>query len=501
MTAKLLIISDPTAYSDPDGDVPAFYRAVADSSSFQALHLQSQQVTQTPSALWRGVPLSPGLTHDQFCKLSQEPGQAVGINEVDAVFCRSLKPFGIGYLDSLAAIEGSVRFLNRPSSKIHQVKSEFLPDVASDFMPPTLVSSDHQKIKSFLDQYGMVVAKQGNSTHGKGVCRIQQVGHGCYRSEHGSHGIGIDDSLDALLRRLESSADEPLQFMRYLARATSAGDKRVVVVDGEILGAYLRRSASGHWINNVARDGIPYPAEVGDDEREAIRQTWPVYAAMGMRVLGYDFLQDDQARWRISEINVGNICGFVPSLVGPAAMPRFLDWIYSFSRARSSLCVRPALLSDCAAISAIYRQSIAVGGVTMDDGSYSAGKAREKLTALGLRERLLVATRLGEVIGWAELKQYSPRVGYHHAAETSVYVHRSEQGSGVGSQLMRALLEEARSLSYQHLSAKVVCGNEHSLSFHRRFGFELVGKQHRIGFSRGIWHDVMILEMLLSEGA
>jgi phosphinothricin acetyltransferase len=104
---------------------------------------------------------------------------------------------------------------------------------------------------------------------------------------------------------------------------------------------------------------------------------------------------------------------------------------------------------------------------------------------------------LGEVLGWAELKTYSPRAGYSRCAETSVYVHPCAQGQGVGAQLLQQLIAKAQDLGYVHLVAKVVAGNDHSIRFHQRFGYECVGIQRRIGYLRGRWYDVTILQRLL----
>lgn len=99
-------------------------------------------------------------------------------------------------------------------------------------------------------------------------------------------------------------------------------------------------------------------------------------------------------------------------------------------------------------------------------------------------------------MGWGQLMPYSQRVGYSHCAETSVYVHPSVQGQGLGTQLQRQLLETAQSKGYAHLVAKVVAGNHNSIRFHERFGYEIVGTQRRIGYLRGRWYDVTILQRI-----
>ena len=121
--------------------------------------------------------------------------------------------------------------------------------------------------------------------------------------------------------------------MRYLKRVDE-GDKRVVVVDGEIYGAYIRRSQSGHWVNNVSGDGECTLAEITDAEREAIAKTVGHYRDRGLHTLGYDFLMDNDGTWRISEINAGNIGGFarLELLTNKPVVERLISWMIEFAQ-------------------------------------------------------------------------------------------------------------------------------------------------------------------------
>ena len=497
MSAKLLLIADPRRYPDADGDVPGFYRAAARHPELTALHLATEQINSCPPAQWQLTRLPQDLDHGAFLALGHAPLVPFTPAEIDVAFCRSLKPFGEGYLQVLQGLEPQLRFLNRPSSKIQQLKPHFLSELAGAFMPAHLVSGDPDEIASFLESHGEVVAKQGNSTQAQGVFRLSNQ-QGRIVVEHALGQRLEHPSFGAALEQLQGGPDTPLQFMRFLPR-TSEGDKRVVVLDGQILGAYVRRSATGHWVNNVAAGGRCALAPVTDAERQAIASTWPAYASMGLRVLGYDFLQDDSGTWRVSEINVGNVGGFarLQQLGGGAALDQLLAWIHDFALAPALLEIRAAQARDDGAIAAIYQRAIDQGGITMDACRFPPKAVAKKREELGERGCLLVGTRLGEVLGWAELKPYSDRAGYSRCGETSVYVHPSAQGQGLGAQLLQQLIAKAADHGYGHLVAKVVAGNDHSIRFHQRFGYETVGLQRRIGYLHGRWYDVMILQRLL----
>ena len=131
--------------------------------------------------------------------------------------------------------------------------------------------------------------------------------------------------------------------MRYLSRVNQ-GDKRIVVVDGEIYGAFLRRSKTGHWVNNVSGDGECVLAEISDFEKDAIADTMGAYQERGLHTLGYDFLQDDNGIWRISEINARNIGGFarLEELTQTPVMECFIDWLISFAQSSRSARFAPS---------------------------------------------------------------------------------------------------------------------------------------------------------------
>jgi len=497
MSCGLLLICDPSKYTSLDADVSQFYRAAANRTDWKVWHMPCHWVGLHPTGKLPGIPLPFPLEHSKFLKLDQEISTTLEPLKIQAAFCRTLKPFPDGYLQRLQIMERSLRFLNRPSSKIRQLEPAFQAEVAGTFMPPTLTSRDPDNIANFIAEHGTVVAKRGNSTQAQGVFRIRRSGSQL-STDHAIMPARVDADLSTLLPVLQNSKKDPLQFMRYLP-GTQAGDKRILVVAGCILGAFRRRSISGHWVNNVAHDGICTADSIGEYEREAIEATWPSYAAMGLNVLGYDFLLDEQNHWRISEINAGNVGGFarLDSLTGNRAMKTFLDWIEDFSQRQRLVELRPARMSDHAAISWIYQQAIETGQITMDDLRCTSVAVRDKHTAMGDRESLLVAADHDEVLGWGELKLYSPRAGYTTTAETSVYINQAEQRRGIGKHLQQALMQQARQRGFRHLVAKILSSNPESISFHKRFGYRVVGTQHRIGLVRGTWHDVVILEHLL----
>jgi len=125
---------------------------------------------------------------------------------------------------------------------------------------------------------------------------------------------------------ITKDTSEPVLLMTYLPRVTE-GDRRIVVMDGEIFGTYIRRSKNGHWIQNVSFGSTCKLMSVTEEDRILVTATAPYYQQAGIRLLGYDLLLDNNGTWKVSEINAGNIGGlFRLEYLGVKGVPdRFVD--------------------------------------------------------------------------------------------------------------------------------------------------------------------------------
>lgn len=163
------------------------------------------------------------------------------------------------------------------------------------------------------------------------------------------------------------------------------------------------------------------------------------------------------------------------------------------------MLVREYIKDDLQAIAAIYNESIARGGITMHTRLFSAADMRSQVAKFGDRETILVAELDGRVVGWGIIKRYSDRIGYRVCCETSVYFSFAETGKGYGRILQTAILQKVAEFGYHHVAAKILASNQSSIKFHQQFGFEIVGVQKEIGFLKGRWHDVIIMQLILAE--
>ena len=103
-------------------------------------------------------------------------------------------------------------------------------------------------------------------------------------------------------------------MVKYLKNVTQ-GDKRIIVVNGKIMGASLRLPPEGSWICNASMGGSSYAAEVDKDEENIISVINPVLSKMGIVMYGIDTLVNDERRRVLSEINTTSIGG-LPQIAG-----------------------------------------------------------------------------------------------------------------------------------------------------------------------------------------
>ncbi|MBN9392302.1 MAG: N-acetyltransferase [Chloroflexi bacterium] len=160
------------------------------------------------------------------------------------------------------------------------------------------------------------------------------------------------------------------------------------------------------------------------------------------------------------------------------------------------LLVRPATEKDIEAITRIYNQGIE-DGCTLETELRSQEERLEWFKNHDERHPVLVAVRLGRVVGWASLNVYNPRYGYRFVADFSIYIEHSLRGSGVGSTLLPVLIERAKPLGYHKLVLTTFPHTTAGVKLYAKNGFRIVGDYKEQGLLNGVWTDVRIMELIL----
>jgi L-amino acid N-acyltransferase YncA len=159
--------------------------------------------------------------------------------------------------------------------------------------------------------------------------------------------------------------------------------------------------------------------------------------------------------------------------------------------------IRPAELSDVAAIAEIYNEAVLTTTATFDIEPKSVEERTHWLQSHDARHPVLVALFDGRVVGWASLTRWSDRPAYDETAETSFYVHSEHRGRGIGRELRHAIIKEAQRLGYHTLIALIAEGSEASIRLHQSAGFVHVGTLKQVGRKFDRLLDVHILQKML----
>lgn len=160
--------------------------------------------------------------------------------------------------------------------------------------------------------------------------------------------------------------------------------------------------------------------------------------------------------------------------------------------------IRPAREADLPALTDIYNAAVTGTDFT---GHFAPLPLEERLswwlTHQDSRYPVLVAQAGEDVLGYASLSQWYDTPVYAHTAESSLYLAPGAQGRGLGTTLMRALLDEARRLGHHVVLSRIWSENLPSIAMCRKCGYETVGVQREVGFRHGKWEDCVFMQVIL----
>jgi glutathione synthase len=186
----------------------------------------------------------------------------------------------------LEAIHPKTLVVNNPAEVRNAPEKLFVTEFPG-LQPPTLITSDPEAIRDFQARHGDMVLKPLYGGGGSGVVRLK---------------VG-DPNIDALLELHAMIGREPVIAQKFIP-AVSAGDKRVLLVDGEPVGAINRVPAKDQVRSNLARGGRAEAVELTARDREICEIIGPELKRRGLLFVGIDVIGD-----YLTEINVTSPTG------------------------------------------------------------------------------------------------------------------------------------------------------------------------------------------------
>jgi len=215
------------------------------------------------------------------------------MNDIDVVLMRQDPPFDLGYITGahiLEKLKGRTLVVNDPESVRNAPEKVFVLDFAQ-FMPPTLVARRIEDVRAFHLRHPVdLVIKPLHGNGGKAVFRIPADG----------------SNLGALTELFGQVWREPFMVQPFLP-SVAQGDKRIVLVDGEVAGAINRRPGEGEFRSNLAVGGSAEAADLTPREAEICAALGPELKRRGLVFVGIDVIGGE---W-LTEINVTSPTGIV----------------------------------------------------------------------------------------------------------------------------------------------------------------------------------------------
>jgi len=213
----------------------------------------------------------------------------VDLAQFDVVWLRQDPPFDMHYITTthiLDRIHPGTLVVNDPFW-VRNYPEKLLVLDFPDLTPPTTIARDLDTIKAFKAQYGDIILKPLYGNGGAGVFRLTED----------------DRNLTSLHELFSSFSREPLIVQQFLPDVSN-GDKRVILVDGEPVGAINRVPAKGETRSNMHVGGRPEKIELSDRDREICAAIGPLLREKGQIFVGIDVIGS-----YLTEINVTSPTG------------------------------------------------------------------------------------------------------------------------------------------------------------------------------------------------
>ncbi len=220
----------------------------------------------------------------------------VKLLDYDYIFIRLPHPVFDKFWEQLVWFYPEDRIINRPSGIRKTGSKAFLLNFP-ELCPPMQLCQDLESVEQFRKKFPIIL-KPLSSYGGKGIIRIE---------ENRVWDGGTITSFSVWVEGMDTSRF-PFLGMQYL-EGVRAGDKRIVVVNGHIIGASLRMPADNSWLCNASQGGASKPALLTDEEMIMVETVTPVLQREGVLFFGLDTLEDHKGIRHLSEINTLSIGG------------------------------------------------------------------------------------------------------------------------------------------------------------------------------------------------
>jgi glutathione synthase len=321
---KLAFIIDPIAKLDPTHDTSVAIMEAACKLGHEVYITSPESLSIVNSQAWarlepvKVAPVSLGSNGkwqavDPWYEL--QPGKFEPLTDMDAVWIRTDPPVTMHYVYATYMLDyldpARTLILNSPHG-IRTANEKLYALQFAQFMPETIVSSSKKVLRDFVAAKGQAILKPIDGKGGEGILFAKDG----------------DRNLNSMIEISTKFGREPIVAQVFIPEA-SLGDKRIILLDGEPIGAVNRIPASDEIRGNMAAGGSVAKTEITDREKEICARIAPVLRRDGLLFVGIDVIGG-----YLTEINVTSPTGIreIDRLEGVHLGEKVIYWLESYLR-------------------------------------------------------------------------------------------------------------------------------------------------------------------------
>src|SRR4051812_7549440 len=292
MSLKVAVQMDPLESINFEGDSTFAIMLGAQARGHRLYHYPPESLSWRDGRLWTMAhPVTVRRVAGDHYAFGEPQILDLG-RDTDVVLMRQDPPFDLGYITAthlLERIQGQTLVVNDPAAVRNAPEKIWVLDFAR-FMPPTVITRSLGVARKFLAEHGEIVVKPLHGFAGGSVFRV------------GSDGA----NLASLIELFNTAYREPHVVQAFLP-GVAEGDKRIVLVDGEVIGAVNRIPGEGEIRSNLAVGGKAAKTGLTAREEEICAAIGPELRKRGLLFVGIDVIGGE---W-LTEINVTSPTGIV----------------------------------------------------------------------------------------------------------------------------------------------------------------------------------------------
>jgi glutathione synthase len=306
---RLLFVMDAASTIKVDSDTSFALMLEAQAQGVRVDHCEPQDLYLVGATLHAHVRRAH-MQRDPHEPIALAQGEDVNLEHIDAVFVRKDPPFDTEYLWCTLMLErlrDKTLVVNDPRG-LRDANEKLYACHFPELMPETLVTSHRERIRGFVRQVGgRAVIKPLDGAGGEGVMALMDG----------------DPNQRAIIDAVTKNGKRVAMVQRFLPEYKQ-GDKRILLLDGEPIGALLRVPRSDDIASNLRMGGTAQQAELDDADRQIIARIAPRLRVDGLYFVGLDVIGG-----KLTEVNVTSPTGIqqITRINNENLPKRVIDWL------------------------------------------------------------------------------------------------------------------------------------------------------------------------------